>query len=106
MKLYNLNNFTRGWIVGDFNPSVFSLKDVEVAIKRYKAGDKEQKHYHKLADEMTIIISGTVTMNGVTLSTDDVVVIDKGEATDFVAITDAVTCVVKVPFARNDKYLV
>ena len=35
----------------------------------------------------------------------DIVVLEPGEATDFVALTDASNVVVKVPGAANDKFL-
>ena len=35
MKKLNLQNFTKGWIVGDFEPTLFNNKDVEVSLKRY-----------------------------------------------------------------------
>jgi len=40
MKKYKLKNFTRGWFIGNFKPTLFSTKDFEIAIKQYKKGDK------------------------------------------------------------------
>ena len=56
----NLDEMIGGWFVGDFEPSVIRTKDFEVAVKRYKAGDKEAKHMHKVATELTVIISARV----------------------------------------------
>lgn len=106
MKLYRLPEFKGGWVIGDFDPAVIKTKEVEVAIKRYKKGDYDQKHYHVVADEITIIVEGTVKMNGVLYLKDQVILIKKGDATDFEAITDAVTCVIKLPSVIGDKYLV
>ena len=102
----NLNNMTKGWFIGNFDPSLFKTNDVEVAVKRYKAGDHEDAHYHKIATEYTVIIDGEVEMNGVRYRKDDIIVMEPGEATDFTAITDSVNVVVKMPGANNDKYLV
>lgn len=106
MQLYDLKDFKGGWFVGDFVPTLFPITTAEVCIKRYKAGDHDQKHIHKEADEITVVVEGIVEMNGVKYHADDVVLIDRGEATDFTAITDAVTCVVKVPCVIGDKHLV
>ncbi|SFB94012.1 hypothetical protein [Butyrivibrio sp. YAB3001] len=106
MKIGKLNNMTKGWFIGNFTPSLFQTNDVEVAVKRYKAGDHEDKHYHKIATEYTVIVDGEVEMNGVRYYKDDIIVMEPGDATDFTAITDATNVVVKIPGANNDKYLV
>ncbi len=45
-------------------------------------------------------------MNGQIYHEDQVVWIEKNEVTDFLALTDAVTCVIKLPSVIGDKYLV
>ncbi len=105
MKVMKLDEMTSGWFIGNFEPSIIKTNDVEVAVKRYKAGQKEASHYHKIATEITVIVSGEVKMNGIRYVAGDVVVIDPGDVTDFEAITDAINTVVKYPGANNDKYL-
>lgn len=106
MIIENINYMTKGWFIGNFNPSLFKTNEVEVAVKHYKAGDHEDAHYHKIATEYTVIIEGEVEMNGVRYGKDTIIVMEPGEATDFTAITDSVNVVVKMPGANNDKYLV
>lgn len=104
MKKARLDGMIKGWFVGNFVPSLYVTNDVEVAVKRYRAGDAEERHYHKIATEITVVVSGRVAMNGVEYGENDMVVIAPGESTDFRALTDAVTTVVKLPGAVNDKY--
>jgi hypothetical protein len=104
MNKLNLSNFIKGWFIGNFVPSIISTNAVEVAVKRYKAGDNEATHYHKIATEITVIVSGSVKMNGKEYFTDDIIVIQPNEKTDFYCTTDSVTVVVKFPGASNDKY--
>jgi mannose-6-phosphate isomerase-like protein (cupin superfamily) len=104
MELFDLKTFKGGWFVGNFSPTIIPSKDVEVCIKRYKAGDADLRHYHKEADEITVVVSGEVIMNNIVYKPDSVILIHKGEATDFYALTDAVTCVVKLPCVIGDKY--
>lgn len=106
MRLYNLNDFKGGWFVGNFLPTILPSDEVEVSIKRYKAGDYDAKHVHKVADEVTVIVEGVVKMNDIGYRADDVIWIEKGDETDFLAVTDAVTCVVKIPCVKGDKYLI
>jgi quercetin dioxygenase-like cupin family protein len=95
---------TKGWFVGDFAPTALRTTAAEVAVKTYRAGDREDRHHHKVATEITLILSGEVRMNGATYRTGDIVRIEPGESTDFEAVTDTTTVVVKVPSAAGDKY--
>ena len=104
MEKNNLNNFIKGWFIGNFEPTLFTTDSFEIAIKRYKAGDKENRHHHKIATEFTIIVDGEVEMNGVKYIKDDIIIIKPNESTDFYCLTDVVTTVVKVPCVKNDKY--
>ncbi|WP_201451929.1 cupin domain-containing protein [Rhodovarius lipocyclicus] len=74
-------------------------------MRTYKAGESEALHMHKVATEVTMVLSGTVRMAGREWNAGDIIVLEPGEATDFEAVTDAVNVVVKVPGALNDKYL-
>ena len=105
MKVDNLNNMIKGWFVGAFDPTLIHTNDVEVAVKEYKKGEAERKHYHKIATEITVIVSGRVRMNGVEYTKGDIIVIEPYESTDFEALEDTVNTVVKFPGATNDKYL-
>jgi mannose-6-phosphate isomerase-like protein (cupin superfamily) len=104
MELFHLNDMIKGWFIGDFEPTLLKTQDFEIALKRYKKGDYESAHFHKLAEEFTIIVSGEVLMNNVKYSENDIIKINKNETTDFKAITDVITVVVKVPSSKNDKY--
>lgn len=104
MKVFQLDDMVKGWFVGNFAPTVLSTNDVEVAVKKYKAGDYESSHYHKIATEITVITDGQVKMNGVTYSSGAIIVIEPNQATDFLALTDVITTVVKYPGANDDKY--
>ena len=105
MKKFNLNDMIGGWFMGNFEPSLLKTDEFEIAIKKYKAGDYEEKHYHKIATEYTIIVVGQVEMSGNIYNKDDIIEISPGESTDFRSIVDTTTVVVKIPFSKNDKYL-
>jgi mannose-6-phosphate isomerase-like protein (cupin superfamily) len=104
MRTARLQDMTKGWFVGDFSPTLHPTREVEVAVKHYRAGDAEGAHLHKIAREFTVIVSGTVRLNGRDFGAGDIIVIEPGEAAEFLAVTDAVTTVVKIPGAPNDKY--
>ncbi len=104
MEKFELNEMVKGWFIGNFEPTLYQTDSVEVAVKHYKAGDFEGKHFHLIATEFTIILNGQAEMNGNVYVHNDIVKIKPGVSTDFKAITDVTTVVVKIPGAINDKY--
>lgn len=107
MKVAKLEDMIKGWFIGNFEPTLYQTNDVEVAVKEYKKGDKESKHYHKIATEFTVIISGRVRMNGIEYGKGDIIIMEPEEATDFECLEDNTqNVVVKIPGANNDKYLI
>lgn len=105
MTCAKLNDMINGWFIGNFDPSLYKTNDCEVAVKSYKKGDKEDAHYHKIATEFTVIVSGRVKMFDREFVAGDIVVVHPGESTSFEAIEDSINVVVKMPGANNDKYL-
>ncbi len=106
MKVAKLEDMFKGWFVGNFDPTLLRTNDVEVAVKSYNKGDYEAKHFHKIATELTVIISGRVRMNGIEYGKGDIIVMEPNEATDFECLEDGTqNVVVKIPGANNDKYL-
>jgi len=105
MEIYKLEDMIKGWFVGNFNQSVMKTSDFEVAVKKYKAGDRENLHVHKVATEITVIVYGRVVMNEVEYTEGDIIKIAPGEPTDFHVLTDCCTVVVKNPSVTDDKYV-
>lgn len=106
MKTAHLDDMLKGWFVGAFAPTALATESCEVAVKRYRAGEREDAHFHKIATEVTLVLSGVVRMAGKEWGAGDIIVLSPGEITDFEALTDAVNVVVKIPGASSDKYLV
>ena len=105
MKHDHIADMTKGWFVGDFSPSVARSVNCEVGVKSYPAGAYEAAHCHKIAVEITAIVSGSARMFGCVFGAGDIITIEPGEITDFEALTDTVTVVVKLPSVAGDKYL-
>ena len=101
----NLNDMIGGWFIGDFEPSVIRTKDFEVAIKKYKAGQKDSAHVHKVATEITVIAEGRVKINSVEYPSGSIVEIKPNEPSDFEVLEDTITVVVKIPSVSGDKYI-
>ena len=105
MKVDNLSNYKRGWIVGSFFPNLYNRNDCEVGIKYYKFGDSEPAHTHKLSDECSVIALGTVEINGELHEEGSIVIQHKGDVADFKCISERAIVVVFRPDGSfpNDK---
>ena len=104
MKVFKLAEMKGGWFAGDFLPTCIRTKTFETACKYYKKGDKEPAHVHKVAIEITLIAEGLVEMNGKQYEKGDIVVLEPGDATEFAALENSVTFVVKMTSVKGDKY--
>ena len=106
MKIHRLESFKGGWLVGDFEPSLCRQRIVETAVKHYAPGDRDAAHVHKIATEITVIVSGRARMGDLPLEAGDVLVLGPGEPMpgDFVAIEATATVCIKAPSVPGDKY--
>lgn len=104
MIIKRIEDFTRGWLIGDFEPSLIRTKDFEVGILTHKKDEVWPKHYHKLADEYNVLVKGKMNVNGVELNTGDVFVIEKNEVAEPKFLEDCTVLVIKIPSVMGDKY--
>jgi redox-sensitive bicupin YhaK (pirin superfamily) len=105
MKKYKLSDYKGGWVVGDFEPSIIRTKEFEFMARYYKKGQTESGHLHKIADEITIFISGKCQMDDEIFEAGDVMLMKAGEGfKHFECIEDATTAVIKTPSVIGDKY--
>lgn len=105
MKIYKLKKFTRGWIIGNFTPSIIKTRDFEIGVKYYKKGAKEKAHYHKVAEEITIVTSGSCKLNNKVFKKGDIVCVRPNEIVEFEAVNNCTNTVIKIPSAKGDKFI-
>ena len=103
MDISNISDFTGGWFIGDFSPTLDATPHAEVCLKRYPAGTTEPVHYQHVATEYTLVISGRCRIGDVELGPDDILRIPPGEAAGFEALEDVVLIAVKTPSLPDDK---
>jgi quercetin dioxygenase-like cupin family protein len=104
MKLSRIENYTRGWFIGNFEPSLLKTPDFEVGVLTHKKGEYWAPHYHKESIEYNVLISGKMIIQGNELNSGDVFVFDKGEIADPQFLEDCTLVVVKVPSIPSDKF--
>ena len=101
-----LSNMTRGWFIGDFEPSVLKTKDFEVGILTHKKGEEWPKHYHKIATEYTVLLSGSMTICGELIEPGTIFILEPNEIADPIFHEDCSVIVVKTPSVIGDKYVI
>ena len=105
MKIFRDSHFSKGWFIGAFKPTLLDTKEFEASIKYYKTGEREARHFHKIAREFTVVGSGLFLMNGELLTPGAIVEIEPGESADFECLKEGVNFVIKTPSVIGDKYL-
>lgn len=104
MNIKKIDDFIRGWIIGNFEPSLLKTELFEVGLMRHKAGEVWPKHYHKVGTEYNVLVSGKMIIQGKELVSGDVFVFNPGEIADPIFLEDCSVLVVKVPSILGDKY--
>ena len=104
MKVGKLSDTFRGWVLGDFEPSLFRTKDFEVGILKHPKGEKWAAHYHKVATEYNILVSGSMRLCEVELTAGDTFVLEPFEIADPIFHEDCTIVCIKVPSDTKDKY--
>lgn len=105
-KISNLSQYTRGWLVGDFEPSMFKRKNVEIAVMKHKANEETIPHKHMLSNEYNLIIQGKVNISGLILKEDDIFIYEPGEISDVNFITDTILLVFRDGSYPSDKTII
>lgn len=106
MQVYKTDDLIGGWFIGQFDGAVFKTSACEVSYKQHHANEKLAAHYHKAADEINYLISGSMSMGEQRLDAPCIFVVPKGEVAYPEFYTDVSLIVVKVPGALNDKYCI
>lgn len=106
LQLSRLESFERGWVVGNFSPTLLQTNDFEVAVKSYVSGDYEARHVHKIATEYSIVVTGKYRMNDTVLEAGDIVTLTPGVDADFLCLEPGKVAVIKVPSVANDKFII
>jgi len=103
MKVEKLNNFFRGWFIGDFEPAMYRTDKFEVGFLTHKKGEEWPAHYHT-GTEINYLVSGRMRMQDTFLESGDVFMFGPYEVANPEFLTDCEVVVVKTPSIPGDKY--
>jgi hypothetical protein len=103
VEVRDISEFTKGWFIGDFEPTMFKTSDFEVGVKFFLKGDTEPLHKQIVATEFTVVVSGEIQMNGKKFVKGQIIRIDPEEPADFLALTDGSLLCLKTPSIPTDR---
>jgi choline kinase len=106
VSLSNMNEMTRGWFIGDFEPSVFNTKDFEVGYLHHKKGELWQVHYHEFMTEVNVLIKGKMILNDLEINEGQIFVIHKKEIACPIFLEDCFIICIKIPSVIGDKVII
>lgn len=103
MKIIPLENFDRGYFIGDFPKALVRTNAFEVSYKYHKKEDKHEKHYHKFTTEFVLITKGNVIVNGTKIGAGNIFILEPYMVNEIEYLDDVELVIVKSPSLPNDR---
>lgn len=106
VDIYNLENFTRGWFIGDFEPSLLKNSGIELAVMNKKKGvGIDDFHYHENCIEINILIKGKMKINNKLIKENNIFVFNPYVPSVYEYLEDCTFVVFKNKPSNNDKVI-
>jgi len=102
----NSGNYTRGWLIGNFEPSIKKETRYEIGLLKHSKNEKWSFHYHKESKEINILIKGKMLINNIEINIGDIFVFDKNHIACPIFLDDCKILCIKIPSVPNDKYII
>ena len=106
MKTFSLDEFYRGWFIGDFEPSIIKTKLFEVGLLSHRKGEKWPAHFHEFLTEYNLLIKGKMIINGTSICKNQIFIFKPGEVADPVFLEDCEILCIKIPSIPQDKIII
>lgn len=111
MRRSRIEDYWRGWFIGNFDPAVLKTDQFEVGVLTHTKGEYWAPHYHKVALEYNVLLDGKMHIKFSDGSVEhikpgDVFVFEREEISIPFFDEDCRVLVIKVPSVKGDKYVV
>lgn len=100
----NSDSMKRGWLVGNFEPSILKTDLFEVAYKKHKKDEYWPPHTHNEINEYNVLIKGKMKINNEFLEEGSVFIIPKEMLSHARFLEDCEVLCIKVPSVPSDKH--
>ena len=104
MIVSNIDQYFKGWFVGDFFPSIYRNTSFEIGHHKHQKGEPTYPHYHKVTTELNYIIKGELKVSGQILREGDMWIYEANEVSDVEFLSDVELIVIRWPSVPSDKY--
>lgn len=101
-----IGDMTRGWFVGNFEPTAYETNDVEAAVRVLEKGYCEQRHLHRVAAKVIVVLSGRLRMFEKEWVEEDIIVMEPGDISSIEALETSRIVMMTLPGIKNDKVYV
>jgi dTDP-glucose pyrophosphorylase len=98
------NNYTRGWMIGNFEPSALKTPLFEVGIMSHKKGELHAFHFHKIGCEINVLLKGKMKVNGVELKETQIFILEPNQLSCPEFLEDCEILCLKIPSVPTDKH--
>jgi dTDP-glucose pyrophosphorylase len=105
-KIIDRKDYLRGWLIGDFEPSIERNKNIELAYLFHEMNSIWDYHYHKEAIEINFLLKGSMIINNVKYNKNSLFIIDKNIVSCPLFLEDCDILCIKIPSKPKDKYIV
>lgn len=111
LDIHHISEFTGGWFIGNFEPSILKTEDFEVSIKVHPKGEEWDKHTHKVATEYNYVVSGEMLVKihdedcYEHFKVGDIFVVPPGFVMEPTFLEDTTVVCIKTPSVKGDKYI-
>ena len=106
LKRLKLDDFFKGWLVGDFEPNLFRRSDIEVGVHFLESGYVDEPHFHMKSTEFNLVVQGRVKVGEEFFETNEIFVIEPGEHPEVSGQKNSIILVIRDASFPSDKTLV
>ena len=106
VQKYNLSDYTRGWFIGNFEPTVLKQSQFEVGVLSHKKDEVWAVHYHSVSKEINVLLEGRMKVNGLDVNVGDIFVFEPFVIAVPTFLTDCKILCIKTPSCPGEKVLV
>lgn len=99
-------DYHRGWLIGNFDPSLFKEKSFEICLATHSADEMPQAHYHTASTEVNVVLDGQVKVGKRLLREGDIFIYERLEVSDVTFLSDVRLLVIRLPSQPHDKVIV
>lgn len=106
MKIENFIDYKGGWLVGDFTPSLFKRKNIEVGVKYLYKGFIDQAHFHVKSTEFNLLLKGRLQQNGIIIEEKQFFIFSPKDVSKVSVLEDSIVLVIRDGSDINDKFTI